>query len=143
MDDAAVIGWHRAAMFRDMGKIGESEVAIMREASVGWVEPLLRDGSYVGFVVEDGRGVVAGGGMWVRERGPSPGCLRVGQWAHILNVYTEPEHRGRGLARRVMRSILDWCTENRMDRVTLDASGDARPLYESLGFSTAWEHMRL
>ena len=70
-----------------------------------------------------------------RSVGPVPGCLRVGRWAHIANVYTHPDHRRRGLARWLMQAVLEWCASNGMDLVTLSPSEEARPLYESLGFS--------
>ncbi len=60
----------------------------------------------------------------------------------VLNVYTEPSHRRRGLARRVMRFIIDWCRDEGFACVQLHASDAGRPLYISLGFLTTNE-MRL
>ncbi len=62
--------------------------------------------------------------------------------ATILNVYTDPEYRRRGIARRLMRTIIDWCQREGLARVTLHASDDGRHLYESLGFEPSNE-MRL
>jgi GNAT superfamily N-acetyltransferase len=62
-----------------------------------------------------------------------------GRWGHIASLYTEPSHRRRGLARRLMRTILDWCMVHQVDHVTLSASDEGRPLYESLSFSTTSE----
>jgi GNAT superfamily N-acetyltransferase len=60
----------------------------------------------------------------------------------VLNVYCEPPHRRRGLARALMDAILDWCRERSISRVSLHASDEGRPLYEGLGF-TATNEMRL
>jgi GNAT superfamily N-acetyltransferase len=60
----------------------------------------------------------------------------------VLNVYTEPTHRRRGLARRVMRVIIDWCHAEGLASIQLHASDDGRPLYASLGF-LATNEMRL
>lgn len=62
--------------------------------------------------------------------------------ATILNVYTDPEHRRRGIARRLMDTIISWCKQQGLARVTLHASDDGRHLYESLGFQDSNE-MRL
>ncbi|MGO9012092.1 MAG: GNAT family N-acetyltransferase [Bryobacteraceae bacterium] len=36
-----------------------------------------------------------------------------GQWrGNILNVYTEPAHRRRGMADALMQIALDWCAAN-------------------------------
>jgi GNAT superfamily N-acetyltransferase len=52
----------------------------------------------------------------------------------IVNVYTEPDWRRRGIAALLMRHVLDYTREHRIGRVLLHASDDGRPLYESLGF---------
>lgn len=69
----------------------------------------------------------------MRERGPAPGCLRVGKWAHIVDAHPEPQCRRQGLARRLM-TILAWCRDSEVDHVTLGASPQGLSLYESLGF---------
>jgi GNAT superfamily N-acetyltransferase len=61
---------------------------------------------------------------------------------NVVNVYTADAWRRRGLARRLMDAILDWCRANSLDVVVLHASKDGRPLYDSMGF-TATNEMRL
>jgi GNAT superfamily N-acetyltransferase len=114
----------------------------MRRAAEPWVAGLLANGQYVGWLVERGGAVVAGGGMLIRESSPFPGCYRVGRWGHVVNVYTDSAHRRLGLARRLMQTMLDWCEQNAIDHVTLAASEEGRPLYEALGF-TATNDMKL
>ncbi len=58
---------------------------------------------------------------------------------NIVNVYTEPEFRRRGLARRLVQVALDWCKDNRIDVVILHASDEGRPLYETMGFKAGNE----
>jgi predicted GNAT family acetyltransferase len=60
----------------------------------------------------------------------------------IVNVYTEPDHRRRGLARRLMVTMLDWLRQEGYGTVSLHASDYGRALYESLGFR-ATNEMRL
>lgn len=140
--DAEVIANHRAMMFRDMGLVTGQETEQLFAASVPWLRHVLTTGEYVGWLVLYEEQVIAGGGIHVREMGPVPHCYRVGRWGHIANVYTVAEHRRRGLARLLMSTILAWCAENQFDQVTLAASDDGRPLYESLGF-TASNEMKL
>jgi len=134
VSDARVIAEHRAAMFRDMGLVSVEQDESLLRVSEPWVAGLLAKGDYVGWLVEHRKAVVPGGGMLIRELPPTPGCYRVGRWGHIVNVYTDPNHRRRGLARRLMNTILDWCAQHKIDQVTLSASDDGRALYESLGF---------
>jgi GNAT superfamily N-acetyltransferase len=62
--------------------------------------------------------------------------------ATILNVYTDPEYRRRGVARQLMETMIDWCKREGLARVNLRASDTGRHLYESLGFKPSNE-MRL
>ena len=59
--------------------------------------------------------------------------------ALIVNVYTEPEFRGRGLARRMMLTILDWLKEQGFQMAALHASNAGKHLYETLGFRSTNE----
>jgi GNAT superfamily N-acetyltransferase len=141
--DSGIIAHHRAAMFRDMGLVPTgTEFELLREASESWLASALTANQYVGWFVLDESDIAAGGGVLIREQFPVPGCYRVGRWAHVMNVYTEPEYRRRGWARRLMRTILEWCEAEEINHVTLTASDEGRPLYESLGFRQAPE-MRL
>ena len=54
--------------------------------------------------------------------------------ALIVNVYTEPDFRGQGLARRLMMTVLDWLKEQGFRSAALHASEAGRHLYEKLGF---------
>jgi GNAT superfamily N-acetyltransferase len=52
----------------------------------------------------------------------------------ILNVYSEAEFRRRGIAQRVMQTILEWIRAYGLQSVNLHASEEGRALYEKLGF---------
>lgn len=112
IEDAQLIARHRAAMFRDMGEVSAGEAEVLRANAELWIEGLFAAGAYRGWIMECGGEPVCGGGVWQWELGPMPGCLPVGQWAHVLNVYTEPEHRRRGLARALMGEVIAWCAAN-------------------------------
>jgi len=47
--------------------------------------------------------------------------------ATILNVYTDPAYRRRGIARALMETMIDWCRSEGFAHVTLHASDDGRP----------------
>ncbi|MEO8601666.1 MAG: GNAT family N-acetyltransferase [bacterium] len=140
--DAAIVGWHRAAMFRDMGQVGEAEFETLLAASRGAMHAALASGDYLGWLVERDGAVTAGGGLVLRPLLPRPGYVRGGTEAYVLNVYCEPAERRCGLARRLMQTILAWCAEQAIDRVSLHASDGGRPLYLGLGFAPTNELRR-
>jgi GNAT superfamily N-acetyltransferase len=57
-------------------------------------------------------------------------------------MYTEPAYRRKGIARELMKRMIDWCRQEGFGTVLLHASKDGRSLYESLGF-TPTNEMRL
>ena len=59
--------------------------------------------------------------------------------ATIFNVYTELECRRRGVARRLVQVMIEWCRQQGYPWVQLHASDDGRPLYESMGFAPTTE----
>ena len=52
----------------------------------------------------------------------------------IVNVFTEPEWRRRGVAKLLMEQIISWARAERLDRLVLHASDEGRALYEQMGF---------
>jgi GNAT superfamily N-acetyltransferase len=65
-----------------------------------------------------------------------------GRVAFVYNVYVARPHRRRGLARRLMTTVHDWCRSEGITVMALHPSDEGRPLYESLGYQRTNE-MRL
>jgi GNAT superfamily N-acetyltransferase len=143
VDDAAVIVHQRHAMFFDMGHTDPAALEAMDASFAPYVARGLRDGSYRGWLAQTGDGrIVAGAGLIVHEWPSRPADPAQPRRAYILNVYTESEFRGRGIARRIMAEIVAWCRAQGFWAVMLHASEFGRPLYESMGFEPTNE-MRL
>jgi len=132
-DEAPMVVAHRRAMFAAMGYADSSALDAMAAKFLPWVEAKMRADEYLAWfaVSADGK-IAAGAGLWLMEW-PAH-MLGSSRRGNIINVYTEPEFRRRGLSRRLMHSVLDWCRSNRIDLVILHASPEGRGLYESLGF---------
>lgn len=131
--DTGLITEHRLQMFRDNGFTPACSWEEMHEAFAKWLEPHLRDGSYVGWIVEDSGRVIASAGLWVMEYPPhwtSP----VPKRAYLLNFYTDPEFRGQGIAKKLVELAKDEARRQGIKIVTLHASKFGKPVYEKLGF---------
>jgi GNAT superfamily N-acetyltransferase len=147
--DTSIIARQRAAMFVAMGSatpdivdqlVAEAEVylrsAIPREEYLGWL-------ACPAAAPEQ---AVAGAGVQIRRVLPFPrrlpdGRTRIaeGRQAIILNVYTEPPYRRRGLARQLMTEVLHWARSVQLESLVLHASPDGQSLYEKLGFAMSNE----
>jgi len=140
--DVAVLIRHRRMMWHELGRRDEAALDLMEKAASEYFETAVADGSYLGFLAEDGSGVVTGGGGIVVS--PWPGILGQKQprRATILNVYVERAHRRKGVARALMETMIAWSRENQFAYVSLHASKQGRGLYEKLGFRPT-DEMRL
>jgi GNAT superfamily N-acetyltransferase len=131
-DDIVALVHHRASMFRDMGlRIDEvhDPPAFRR-----WLLEGLRSRTYHAWVVATADdAIVAGGGVAILPWPPGPHGTG-GPLPFVYNVYTEPAHRRRGLARLVMDTIHTWCREQGYQRIGLAASCEGLPLYQSVGY---------
>ncbi len=140
ISDAAVIADHRVRMFRDMGQVpSETLAATLLTESTPALAAWLRDGSYIHWLAVDRRDqVIAGAGAQIKEQLPriSQDGTRIvtGPLPLVVNVYTESDWRGQGVARALMVVVMAWATGEGCDRVVLHASDAGRHLYESLGF---------
>jgi len=148
VQDAEIIGYHRARMFHDMGQIPDHLFESFRSRSAERLRELLDSGEYLGWLAANAAKpdqIVAGAGVQLRQVLPHPGndqAFAEGRHGLIINVFTEPEWRRRGLAKLLTNTIITWSREQNLDGLVLHASGDGRALYEQLGFISTTE-MRL
>ena len=139
--DISEIARQRRRMCEDMNYSDAEALSTMVTVTADYLKKAIPEGSFRSWLACDNGRVVAGGAVVIV---PWPAhaydleCRR----ATILNVYTEPEYRRRGIARQIMETMIRWCREEGFARVSLHASDYGRPLYESLGFVDSNE-MRL
>ena len=130
--DVDVLVRHRLAMFTDMGV--PLDAAALEASFRTWLAETIPSGTYRAWLVEDGGGnIAAGGGITILPWPPGPQYMGT-RLAFVYNVYTEAAHRRRGLARLIMDAIHEWCRENGIASVALNASRDGLPLYQSMGY---------
>ncbi len=135
-EDIPVLVEQRQRMFQAMERFSEAEVAEIVADFVPYIQRALSDGTYRGYLAETLEGkVVAGSGIMLHDR---LGRRR----AYVCNVYTEPDYRRQGLARRLVETAVAWCRTEGYTSVDLHASQAGRPLYAALGFEPTNE-MRL
>lgn len=75
---------------------------------------------------------------WLPTLSHPTGCR-----AHLMNVYTAPDYRRQGLARRMVAALMDEARARGVTEISLDATQAGRPLYEALGFRANDEGMTI
>ena len=130
-------------MFTEMGLLPTSLYADLVSRTRDYLQQALPSGEYLAWMaapIEQSATVAAGAGVQRRRILPHPliaddhATIVHGHQAVVLNVFTEPAWRRRGLAASLMRHIIDWARTANIDTLVLHASDDGRPLYEKLGF---------
>jgi GNAT superfamily N-acetyltransferase len=131
-------------MFQDMGLIPEDLFEGFRALSREYLRVPLASGEYIGWLVSEKsqpHKILAGAGVLLRQVPPFPlpnkngeTTIADGRQGVVVNVFTEPEWRRRGLARLLMEQIVAWAREQDIESLVLHASDYGRALYEKLGF---------
>jgi GNAT superfamily N-acetyltransferase len=139
-------------MWQDMGDLPEDVFEQLRARAKVQFRETTATGEYVGWLAalaSKPETIVAGAGIFLRASLPSPRKVNgetvgvtTGKLGLLINVFTEPEWRRRGVAMLLMQRAIDWSREQRLDRLILHASPSGRPLYEKMGFVSTNE-MRL
>ncbi len=150
VEDAEVLAHQRTELWLAMKVLSADAAESMTNESVLYFREAVPDNSFIGWVIglkNEPKKIVAGGGLSLRHTAPLPdknGQTRPTSYtAHIFNVFVEPTHRKQGLARHIMQTIEQWCIENNVMMLTLNASDEGRPLYESLGYQQVNNFMRM
>ena len=57
-----------------------------------------------------------------------------GKFAYIMNMYTDPEWRKKGIGSALLEKLFEEINNRGIQSVVLHATPDGRPLYEKYGF---------
>jgi GNAT superfamily N-acetyltransferase len=121
-------------MFQEMRSAPDAVLDEMAAKFRPWVEAKMLAGEYLGwFAMADDGTIAAGAGLWLMDWPPHV-VGKSERRGNVLNVYTEPAFRRRGLARCLVEVALDWCRDHGVDTVILHASDQGRAIYENMGF---------
>lgn len=131
----------RYRMFAEMGHGDPDIQEAGRPLYTQWLQERLLNGRYHAWLMHTTSGeAVAGVGLYLLDW--PTGVVDLAPYrGYVFNVWTEPEHRRKGLSRQLMEALLAACPELGVQRVGLHATAEGRALYEVLGFEPSNEMM--
>ncbi len=94
----------------------------------------MADGSFAAWVAREDDRIVATSGVCFYHLAPNYSNPSGGV-AYILNMYTLPEHRGKGLASALFARLIEEARARGYKKLALHATADGKRVYEKFGFT--------
>jgi len=107
-----------------------------------WFNEKIASADFLAILAIVANEVIASSGLVVHEHPPGI-MIPNGREAYIMNMYTRPAWRGKGIATVIFRQLLDIAREKNCTRVALHALPMGRAIYEQEGFVAGDKEMRL
>ncbi|MCP4049688.1 MAG: GNAT family N-acetyltransferase [bacterium] len=146
IEDIPVLVKHHRLMFEEINELENNTASfIYSDLDKSYTEKLkaqLPNGLCRAYVIEYKNKVVASGAVTIAEYVPIPEDTNT-KIARIHSVYTDKEHRRKGLAKQIMEALISICKEPGIRRIRLVYSNEAQQLYEKLGFKPMTNSLEL
>lgn len=134
IDDLELLVDLRLTVLRAANRLDDSvDLAQVRENTRAYYKTALQDKSHLAYLVYDETSLVGTGGISFYRVMPTY-HNPTGENAYIMNMYTSPAYRNRGIATHLLQQLVSDARALGISRITLDATPMGRPLYERFGF---------
>lgn len=121
-----------AYLQEDLGSVADDDLCVIKSSLPGYYEKHLNDDLLV-YVARDEEAVVSCAFLLIVEKPMSPSFI-TGKTGTVLNVYTKPECRDRGYAKKLMTMMLEDATACDVSAIELKSTEDGYALYKAVGF---------
>jgi len=120
----------RMMLFAATGELPEPAAqSELRSATARFFEKACASKLTRTWIATDGHQIVATASLSEFHRLPYHGNL-IGREAYLLNVFTLPAYRRKGVAVEILKHIISFARVERFGRIWLHATAAGRPLYE-------------
>lgn len=148
---------YRAAGINDISLLVSSRMELLRSANglsadadlshvekelLGYYKKTLATGEHYAIVAFDDGIFVATGGICFYDILPTY-HNPTGRKAYIINMFTKPEYRGRGIATEILDRLVKKSISNRVRFISLEATASGKSIYEKYGFVPMQNEMQL
>lgn len=143
MEDIELLVKTRIEVLRAANRLSDgTEMSFVEQQSREYYEEALQGGTHVAYLVfEEDEFVGAGGVSFFRVM---PTFHNPTGWkAYIMNMYTRPDYRRKGLAYHTLELLIEETKKRGISHISLEATEMGRPLYERYGFVDMKDEMEL
>ena len=143
IEDLEVLVKTRIEVLRAANKLDDSvDMSEVEAESRTYYKKALADGSHTAILVFDGDKFADAGGVSYYSVMPTYHNPS-GRKAYIMNMYTKPEYRRRGIAFKTLDLLVSDAKNKGIAAISLEATNMGRPLYEKYGFVKMEDEMEL
>ncbi len=93
----------------------------------------MKSNEFIAWLAEIGNELIATAGLSFLEK-PPHFINMTGKFAYIMNMYTIPEWRRKGIGAQLLEKLFEEIKKKGIQSVVLHATPSGRPLYEKYGF---------
>ncbi|HYV09006.1 MAG TPA: GNAT family N-acetyltransferase [Thermoplasmata archaeon] len=141
LKDLRLLVRHRRGMWEAVAELHAHTLDAADRVYRRWARARIRSGRLVGFIIDEAGTAVASGCVWVMNVQPRPNWAGT-RVAYLLSMFTEPSHRGKGHATRIVRAAVSWAKARGIGVMLLHASRFGEPIYRREGFEPTTEMRR-
>ena len=143
IEDLEVLVKTRIEVLRAANKLDDSvDMSVVEAESRTYYKKALADGSHTAILVFDGDKFAGAGGVSYYSVMPTYHNPS-GRNVYIMNMYTKPEYRRRGIAFKTLDLLVSDAKNKGIAAISLEATNMGRPLYEKYGFVKMEDEMEL
>ena len=121
-----------AYLNEDLGVISDENLELMKSTLPSYYTKHLNKDLMV-YVARDGEDIVSCAFLLIVEKPMSPSFI-TGKPGPVLNVYTKPDYRKKGYAKKLITTMLEDAKAEGLSIIELKATEDGYSLYKSVGF---------
>jgi GNAT superfamily N-acetyltransferase len=140
IDDASVLVDYRVRFLNELFKHPEdAETAVIRKSLLQYFTKAIPSRDFIAWVAEYDGKVIATGGMVVWQKPAIYGGVESGKLGYLLNFYTIPEARRKGVGTQLLNELIKEAKSLRLKYLHLHASKDGINIYRKAGFVEHWQ----
>ncbi|WP_418750281.1 GNAT family N-acetyltransferase [Frisingicoccus sp.] len=143
IEDINVLTTTRIEVLRAANKLSEdTDMSEVEKQSYNYYQRALCDGSHIAYLVFNENRFVGAGDVSFFQVMPTYHNPS-GNKAYIMNMYTNPEYRRKGIAYKTLDMLIRDVKNKGITAISLEATDMGRPLYEKYGFVKMNDEMEL
>lgn len=123
-------------------KLAKEDCAELKEALREYFLENMGEGRFVAWLAADDGSIVGTSGVCFYRLPPSYKNPS-GKVAYIMNMYTRPTYRGRGIAPILFSHLIEEAKLRDCKEISLHATQMGKPVYEKFGFTLTVNEMAL